>query len=161
MNGQVFVLTSMLLVSGGRLATSEIPTNSPNCNLQSPPPDSGDAMGDEPEFDLKVFPRLVSFPAHYTGCQLSWRRQAQRWQLFSAAYFESGQPVILYGPSVLPGGKADLVCRYNGRKLVAGPPETCPEPSTIALHSMPGGCAQRVRSGAHEPAECEDDSAAR
>jgi hypothetical protein len=115
-------------------------------------------MGDEKEFDLRVFPRQRDFPPQYTGCQVSWVNAKDRWQPFSVGYFERGKPVVFFGAAAAAGRKTDLVCRYHHGKLVSGVDEDCPEASQIALQSMPAGCLERIRSGnGSHPPECRDE----
>src|SRR5215813_336992 len=127
----------VLFAAASPPAASPAVPSGPNCDLQAPPPNSGEVMGDEQEFDLKVYPRYKDFPSQYTGCQISWVSVHDRWQQFSMAYFENGRPVLLLGPGALGGRKAELVCRYHGKKLVAGTYDECPESAGVVLKSMP------------------------
>jgi hypothetical protein len=106
---------------------------------------------------LKVFPRYKEFPRRYTGCQISWIVVNDHWQEYAVAYFEKGKLVMFFGPAAMAGRKDDLLCRYRGTTLVAGPSDECPGSSEIVLKSMPAGCAQRIRSERTPPPECRDE----
>ena len=150
------ILVAMFaMADGGTVIPPGIPMVAPNCSLLAPPSNSGDALGDEPEFDLKVFPRLGDFPRNYTGCQVIWRQVGTKWALFAVAYFEKGKPVVFFGPGAADSG-GDLNCRYRGRRLASGSDDECPDAEGVALHSMPAGCAKQWRSRAAAP-ECKFD----
>jgi hypothetical protein len=115
-------------------------------------------MGEEKELDLKVFPRRKDLPSQYTGCQVIWVKSGDGWRRFSTAYLERGKLVVLVGHATISGGKADLVCRYHGKKLDVGSDQECPDPSGGVLPSMPAGCLDRIRSaGNQQVAECQND----
>ncbi len=155
------LLTFTLLLSlaqATRASDFAISPNASNCNLQSPPSGSGDVQGDEPEFDLKVFPRYRDFSLKYTGCQTSWFKRDDGWHRFSVAYFERGKPATFIIPAVVAEQATDMVCRYRGKKLVADDAHECPSSTDVILLSMPSGCIERIRSGDKpEAGECPDE----
>jgi hypothetical protein len=158
MSVQAFIAGLLMLLASEAAGSADIPSGAANCSLQSPPPSSGEVMGEEKELDLKVFPRRKDFPSQYTGCQTSWVRVGNGWRRFSTAYLERGKLVALVRHGFESGGKADLVCRYNGKKLDSSSDQECPNPSGAVLPSMPAGCLDRIRSAGNQaPAECKDD----
>ena len=150
--------TPLILAVAAVLVSGDIPSNAPNCNLQSPPPNSGEIQGETSALDLKVFPRRKDLQARYTGCQTSWIKSEGGWQRYSIAYLVRGKPVLLLAWPPADLGEDHLQCRYHDKKVVSGNEQDCPEVSEVVLPSMPAGCLQRLRSRKHpEPTECLDE----
>jgi hypothetical protein len=150
----ILLLGLVLANSSGSLS---IPTDAPNCSLQSPPSDAGDVLGEEPEGDMKVFPRRTDFPRRYTGCQTSWYKTEAGWQQASIIYLERGKPVLFFLHAMFSVTDQDVRCRYNGKRVVSGNEGDCPDWSELILPSMLAGCARRVRESEEVVQQCREE----
>jgi hypothetical protein len=123
-----------------------------NCALAAPPAGAGEVSNAETL--IKVYPRAADLSAAYAGCQSAWVGRGDRWTLVVRILFESGQPRAIWSPGDPPGAPR---CRYDGKGLVDGAPEQCPEPGQLILRSLPAGCVERSRSAGGLASGCAYD----
>lgn len=111
-----------------------------NCNLSAPPESAGEELNHG--IILRIYPRAKDINEMYTGCQLMWLPDANRWHVLSVVEIKSGDPVRIWSPD-----KSDPVrvsCTYRKGKVVKGDAKNCAGPEFLIAKSMAPGCVKKV-----------------
>lgn len=128
------------------------PGSAPNCDVESPPPTSGEDVNHG--FVIKIHPRRSSVKTDYTGCQTMWFEIGREdWMKMQVTYFEEGELKVIWTPG---DGSAhpETTCRYSQGRLEPGMTEPCHEviPEWFPQGSWAAGCMRpsplRLHSGA-------------
>ncbi len=128
-----------------------------NCNLSSPPPESGEEahMGSK----LLIFPRASAIDSAYSGCQSLWMPFKGKYELAMLVEVQDGDPVRSWSAS--PERQRGEGCRYKAGRVVAGPVSECTDPRILILKSVPSGCFPRIAraaaAGEQWPVDCQYD----
>jgi hypothetical protein len=152
------LLIAFLTVSAGASAGDTNPRpNGRNCDLASPPADAGEEMSHGTT--LRVYPRAKDIDSKYSGCQVLFAPNAEKWAVVSLTEVVKGDPVRVWAGEPDPA----MDCRFKQGKVVRGDPGKCPMPEFLLLKSMAPGCVEIVREavathglGAPRPRECDD-----
>jgi len=139
-----FALAAIAFAADG---AGPIPAAAPNCNVASPPAESGETGSHG--ILIKIYPRRKDIGAGYTGCQTSWVGQQGKWALLSVLYFEAGDLRAWRMPSV-ETPPPEIFCRFRSFQLEPGSPPQCyvPDPQVIPSPSFAPGCVElAIRTG--------------
>lgn len=154
------VAASLLLVLQVTIASASSPggPEGTNCRLAKPPDVAGEEMNHG--VTLKIFPRARDIGSDYSGCQVLWAPNGNKWQVITITEVVRGDPVRLWSPHATP---AENACRYRNGAVVAGDPDKCqPHPGYLLKRSMAPGCVEKIKTfvaknglGASRPEGCE------
>jgi len=134
-------LVALLLATSAFAQVSGKPRGT-NCDLTKPPDAAGEVTNHGAT--MRIFPRARDIGPGYTGCQLMFAPDKDRWVVVSAAEVVDGDPVRIWSEFV-EGSKEMLECRYSKRKVVRGDANNCPMPEFLLIPSMRAGCVEKVR----------------
>ena len=161
MRRRLIVATVLLMASPLARAQESIPSASPNCDLTSPPAQSGLVPVMHTGF-FKVFPRRSDMPRDYTGCQAVWSVQSElhrgqpiTYRKETLFYFERGVLVVARHE---PTGRTCL-CRDGTSTTNAAEcrvPEGADVGAAIPFSSAPPGCLEEVVASQKVPKRCEE-----
>src|SRR5260221_10147600 len=133
------LVLALLLISCATVAAQDGKPTGPNCNLKTPPPESGeDALHG---ITLKFFPRAKDISKKYNGCQVMWVPHDGEWHVASIVAIENGYAVRIWNPEKT--GTARL-CRYKEGKIVRGDPKKRAVPHSLIVKTLPPGCVERA-----------------
>ena len=138
----------LLLTATVVRAQDAIPATGQNCNITSPPTESGVAVAMHAGI-FKVFPRKSDMPRDYTGCQTIWsvqfdnlgRQQEITFQRALRFYFRGGALILAHDE------QRGLTCRYQdgtSAAQLANCPLLDSEHSNIPAASAPPGCLEEL-----------------
>ena len=130
-------LLSLLFVAGAATAGDPIPRGNPNCNIEIPPPESGESY--DHGVHIRSYPRNAIVPANYTGCQTQWVEIDGKWRANSKMYFVARKLAVWWRISDRSSPEG-VYCFFEDAKLVAGPPGPCFVPGSAPMASYPPGC---------------------
>ena len=149
----------IVLLTFGSLASADGANARPrgaNCELAAPPSDAGEEMNHG--ITLKIYPRAKDIDARYTGCQLMFAPNGDKWAVVAMTEIVKGDPIRIWGTEHDPM----MDCRFNHGHVVRGDPMKCPVPEFLLMKSMGPGCVETIRKavakeglGAHRPKVCE------
>jgi hypothetical protein len=149
-----YLLISILPV----IARGETRPTGKNCDIASPPDEAGEVMNHG--VVLRVFPRAKDIGNSYTGCQVLFQPDGEKWVVVSFTEVVKGDPTRIWSPYVSDG--AVLACRFKKGKTVSDNVGSCPMPDFLIKKSVPPGCSRRMQDafalngpGATLPQECE------
>ncbi|MDH5669964.1 MAG: hypothetical protein OEY86_18335 [Nitrospira sp.] len=150
-------LMAMLSTVGANAGEDNRPTGT-NCDLAAPPASAGEELSHG--MTMRIYPRARDIGPSYTGCQLVWIPQGNKWLTMSAVAIARGEPTRIWAPQ--ESKPEFLACRYEHGQVVAGDSSKCPMAQFLLSESMSPGCVDKVRKavaagglGAPRPAECE------
>jgi hypothetical protein len=129
-----------------------------NCDLTSPPATAGEEINHG--ITLRVYPRAKDIDTRYSGCQVLFAPEGQKWTVLSLTEVIEGDPVRVW--SAYETDTTALACRFKQGKVVQGNPDTCPAPEFILVKSLASGCVRTMQDsvakhglGTARPPECE------
>lgn len=129
-----------------------------NCNLASPPASAGEEMNHG--ITLKIYPRARDIDHSYTGCQIMWIPQEDKWHILSVVEIRSGDPVRIWSPD--KSEPARFSCIYRRGKVVKGDANICAAPEFLIVKSVAPGCVEKISQavakggpGTAWPTECQ------
>lgn len=115
-----------------------------NCGLTDPPGTAGEAIDHGTE--LRIYPRVPDMGSQYSGCQVRWASDKDRWDLIGIVSVVKGEPVRLWSPAV-----SAITCLYDKGRIVQGDVRICPDAQALVLKSRAPGCLARMSAGANPP----------
>jgi len=115
-----------------------------NCELAEPPAGAGEETNHG--VVLRIFPRAKDIDAKYTGCQVLFAPEKEKWVAVSLTEVVNGDPVRVWSDH--EQSAQERACRYKSGKLVAGIAETCPSPEFILIKSLAPGCVRLIQDAA-------------
>jgi hypothetical protein len=123
-----------------------------NCDLTSPPPNSGEQGGSD--VTLQVWPRLKDMDDNYTGCQAVFATTAEAsGHLVWLLEIVNGEPLRKWSPD--PSVTRYSECAYKNGALTRGTMLTCAPQRELFMRSKPAGCYTSARP----TQQCDDDGA--
>lgn len=141
-------LSVMLLLAGCAGAASATDLfEGPNCKLLEPPAEAGDFIapkGTPVPMTGRIFPRLSSMPADYTGCQVLWSTINNGPRTRSLIALRSGRV-----EDVRPSPPVPL-CAAGEKTIDTG----CSPRQLGLLPSFPAGCAKQAADTGRIPVDC-------
>lgn len=117
-----------------------------SCAIQIPPINAGE-LGVHGKL-MKVYPRISSMPANFSGCQTLWIDSPRGWEI-SRLLVRRGRVVRMFD--------ATLDCKYAGGKLHSSSGGECPSSEPEVLPSEPAGCISQHIGGSKPREACIDD----
>jgi hypothetical protein len=155
MRASAATLVLFLLFHGVAIAGNDRPVGI-NCDLKVPPTLAGEEINHG--FVLRIYPRAKDISASYTGCQVLFHPDGDKWVVVTLTEVIAGDPVRIWSAD---DDSEMAACRFKNGKLVAGNPEKCPMPRFLLLRSLAPGCFVQTRKavetnglGAPRPPEC-------
>jgi hypothetical protein len=112
-----------------------------NCALASPPAAAGETVNHG--IILRVYPRNKDIDTRYSGCQVLFAPEGEKWIVLSLTEVMAGDPVRVW--SDYETDAEVLACRFKQGKLVQGSSDTCPASRFILLESLAPGCTRLVQ----------------
>jgi len=153
-----FLLMCLLLCTLSVHAADTGKPTGKNCDLASPPAAAGETVNHG--ITLRVYPRTKGIDTRYSGCQVLFAPEGEKWIVLSLTEVIAGDPVRVW--SAYETDAAVLACRFKQGKVVQGNPDTCPASRFILLESLAPGCTRALQNavakyglGAPPPPECE------
>lgn len=129
-----------------------------NCDLTSPPATAGETVNHG--IILRVYPRNRNIDTRYSGCQVLFAPEGEKWIVLSLTEVIAGDPVRVWSDYETDAEVS--ACRFKQGKLVQGRSDTCPASRFILLESLAPGCTRALQDavakyglGAPQPPECE------
>jgi hypothetical protein len=157
MSVTALIMCLLLCVLPVRAANVDKPTGK-NCDLASPPAAAGETVNHG--ITLRVYPRIKGIDTRYSGCQVLFAPEGEKWTVISLTEVIAGDPVRVW--SAYETDAEVLACRFKQGKVVQGNPDTCPASRFILLESLAPGCTRALQDavakyglGAPQPPECE------
>ena len=154
----IVLLSCMFGLTLPAIAQSEPRLTGRNCDLISPPLNAGEVMNHGVIY--RVFPRAKDIGKRYSGCQVMFQPDGDKWLVVSVTEVEKGDPTWVWSPS-LDNAPASA-CRYRKGKAVFGDANDCPMPEFLIQKSLASGCSQLMQEaiskkglGAPTPRGCE------
>ncbi len=129
-----------------------------NCALSTPP----DSAGEENihGITLRIYPRARDIDSKYTGCQITWMPDGNKWMPLVVVAIVRGDAVRLWSPD-----KSDpkrFGCIYKKGKVIKGDAQNCASPESLIAKSVAPGCINKIQKavakfglGASTPQGCE------
>ena len=117
-----------------------------NCDLSAPPPTAGEEFNHG--IALRIFPRARDIGSRYTGCQIMWAPDGNRWISISVVAIERGDPVRIWSPQI--SNPARFACRYKNGQVVSGDAADCAVPDSLIAKSLAPGCVAKIRKAVAE-----------
>jgi hypothetical protein len=109
---------------------------------------------------LRIYPRAMDIGTRYSGCQVLFAPEGEKWIVLSLTEVIDGDPVRVW--SAYETDTEVLACRFKQGKVVQGNSDTCPAPRSILLESLAPGCTRLIQDavtkyglGAPRPPECQ------
>lgn len=130
------------------------PFNGMNCNLVNPPTAAGDSGNPSEGYLEKVFPRHTVIPRDYTGCQYVWLKNANKFTLERATYFEDGK--LRFYWRLEDGGLPPLLCEYRDETLITKSAACRSMGNFDPERSYPAGCLENFTRTGKFGADCRD-----
>ena len=129
---------ALLFLSALAMADETGRPSGANCSLAAPPETAGEESVQG--VTLRIFPRARDLGDKYTGCQVRWAADKDRWSLAGAVWIASGEPIRLWSPEV-----SVVTCLYDKGKLIQGDAKSCPDQQSLVLKSLAPGCLEKIR----------------
>lgn len=150
--------TGLLLCSLSVYAAGADKPTGRNCDLALPPATAGETANHG--ITLRIYPRAKDIGTRYSGCQVLFAPESEKWIVLSLTEVVDGDPVRVW--SAYETDTEVLACRFKQGKVVQGNPDTCPASRFILLESLAPGCTRLVQDavtkyglGAPWPPECQ------
>jgi hypothetical protein len=123
-----------------------------SCQVEKPPTDSGEMSSHG--IEMRIWPRSVSMPAKFTGCQTVWviEREGTSVTTIMKTYYVDGSAREHRDFSL--NATASLVCVYKNETLRSGQ-SSCPTFASVneRKQSVPPGCLLKISKSALGPNE--------
>ena len=152
------LLVVLLLFEFASVASAAPKPEGKNCRLSAPPSSAGEDLSHGAI--LRIYPRARDIDNAYTGCQLLWAPNKEKWMLISITEVAAGDPVGIWTPGRTSPELTN--CRYKDGRVVSGVAETCAAPQFLLKESLAPGCVKKLQAsiaegglGAARPAGCE------
>jgi hypothetical protein len=129
-------LLVLALVVSGCSAIGAKSFQSENCNLASPPENSGED-GIHGTI-VKIYPRKSMMGDSYSGCQTMWALEGERWEPVMVGIFENGEVARMKVPSQ-PGSQVEK-CLVKSGVLVSGDNDICRDMDVFPYSSAQPKC---------------------
>ena len=153
---RIAAIIAAFAVSSAFGEQSNPPPTGPNCDLSSPPAEAGEEMNHG--LVLRIYPRAKDIDSRYTGCQVLFASDRNKWILVAMTEVRDGDPVRVWSPDT----DSSMDCRFKAGAVLRGDPKQCPRPESLLLRSMAPGCVETIRAavakgglGAPRPKNCD------
>lgn len=140
MRSTIFLVPLLLASFAAQGAESGRPSGA-NCTREAPPESAGEESNHGTT--LRIYPRAREIDSKYTGCQLVWAPNGEKWTIVSVVAIEGGDPVRVWVPD--DSSSELLACRYKNGKVVAGDADNCAVPEFLIMKSLAPGCVAKLR----------------